>query len=68
MRDRAGFTFSNLDFEKLSNWPLWNGKDELPIDSVVAVGYTWMVYEHSGYSLSLTSNLLFVILLALGSK
>jgi hypothetical protein len=65
-KDRAGFSFSELDFEKLSNWPLWGGEDELPPDSFVAVGYTWGFYDsRTGYEPSVSSNLLFIILLAL---
>ncbi|KAM6491252.1 hypothetical protein JOM56_013491 [Amanita muscaria] len=64
----APFLFSDADFEKLPSWPRWKGEGKLPDDSLVVVGYTWTTYlSMSGaQSMSFSSNLLFVILLALG--
>lgn len=61
------FTFSDADFEKLPSWPKWKSQDELPDDSIIVVGYTWTTYLNSAQTLTFSSNLLFVILLALGS-
>lgn len=61
------FMFTSDDFQKLPKWPLWKGKGEIPDDSLVVVGYTWTTYTgYSSSSPSLSSNLLFVILVGLG--
>lgn len=63
------FMFTDDDFKNLPKWPLWKGTDELPPDSLVVVGYTWTTYTgYSSTSPSLSSNLLFVILLGLGDE
>ncbi|KAM6502797.1 hypothetical protein JOM56_002774 [Amanita muscaria] len=63
------FSFSDADFDKLSSWPRWKAEGELPDDSLVVVGYTWTTYlsMNGSQSMSFSSNLLFVILLALAS-
>ena len=62
---QKAFSFTSTDFEMLANWPQWKSERELPVDSIVAIGYTWTTYTTGSY-LNLSSNLLFVILLALG--
>jgi hypothetical protein len=66
-RTKAGrpFVFTDKDFQDLSSFPLFkNGSQDLPVDSVVAVGYTLSTYyaERSGVTV-LSSNVQFVILL-----
>lgn len=66
VKERDGFSFTDADFENLSSWPLYKGgPTEVPLDAVVSVGYTLGTYRgNAGHVLS--SNLIFVILLALG--
>ena len=64
---RPAFSFSDADFEKLPSWPKWMGEGELPNDSLVVVGYTWTTYMNASQVMSFSSNLLFVILLGLGT-
>ena len=56
--------FSDADFRNLVRRPLYkNGVEELPLHSVVSVGYTLAVYPGvNGRGLS--SNIQFVIVLA----
>jgi hypothetical protein len=59
------FTFSDKDFIDLPSWPLYKkGNRELPLDAVVAVGYTINTYSTERYALALSLNVQFVILLA----
>ncbi|KAF8874597.1 hypothetical protein BD779DRAFT_1678665 [Infundibulicybe gibba] len=69
---RAGrgspFTFSDADFANLSQWPLYKkGQADLPVDSMVAVGYTVSLYEWPVGSKDdqLSTNLQFAILLGI---
>jgi hypothetical protein len=63
--DRLAFSFSDADFRRLSSWPLYkDGQEELPLESVVSVGYTLSTYlAPTGRVLS--SNIQFVIMLAI---
>lgn len=68
-RRRAGraFSFTDKDFQDLSDFPLFkNGSQDLPANAVVAVGYTLSTYvaERSGLTV-LSSNIQFAILLGL---
>lgn len=70
-RAKAGrpFTFTDKEFQDLSSFPLYkNGSRDLPVDSVVAVGYTLSTYfaERSGMTV-LSSNIQFVILLGIAA-
>ena len=61
------FTFSDVDFSKLSTgtWPLYEqGLQDLLCDAVVSVGYTLNTFGE-GPRGRLSTNLHFVILLAL---
>ena len=61
---KPAFTFSNADFNKLLTWPLYKeGTSEIPVDSIVSVGYTLGTYKGST-GLVLSSNIQFVIVLA----
>ena len=62
--NRAAFSFSDADFRRLSSWPQYkDGQEELPLESVVSVGYTLGTYlTPTGHVLS--SNIQFVIVLA----
>ena len=66
-RARSGkpaFTFSVADFDKLSTWPLYKkGTCEIPVDSIVSVGYTLGTYKGTTGPV-LSSNIQFVIVLA----
>lgn len=66
-RERNGkpaFTFSDADFSKLSTWPLYKkGTSEIPVDSIVSVGYTLGTYKGTTGPV-LSSNIQFVIVLA----
>lgn len=65
-KGRKGFSFSHADFRNLSSWPLYGGgQKEVPLDAVVSVGYTLGTYR-GGAGPVLSSNLIFVVLLALG--
>ena len=69
-RARSGkpaFTFSVADFDKLSTWPLYlykKGTCEIPVDSIVSVGYTLGTYKGTTGPV-LSSNIQFVIVLAI---
>jgi hypothetical protein len=62
------FTFSDADFGKISSWPLYEGgTQDLPCDAIVSVGYTLNTFgEGSRGPNALSTNLHFVILLAIG--
>ena len=61
---KAAFVFSDADFHKLTSWPLYRkGSNEIPIDSVVSVGYTLGSYKGTTGPV-LSSNIQFVIVLA----
>jgi hypothetical protein len=61
--DHLAFLFSDADFRRLASWPLYqDGQEELPLDSIVSVGYTLSTYlVPTGRVLS--SNIQFVIML-----
>jgi hypothetical protein len=62
--DCLAFSFSDADFRRLASWPLYqDGQEELPLNSIVSVGYTLSTYlVPTGGVLS--SNIQFVIVLA----
>ena len=66
-RARSGkpaFAFSDADFNKLSTWHLYKkGTCEIPVDSIVSVGYTLGTYKGTAGPV-LSSNIQFVIVLA----
>jgi len=65
-KGRKGFTFSDADFKNIASWPIYGGgPKEVPLDAVVSIGYTLGTYRGSAGPV-LSSNLIFVILLALG--
>ena len=64
---KLAFSFLDADFDKLPSWLKWSGKGELPDDSLIVVGYTWTTYISSSQIMLFSSNLLFIILLALGT-
>ena len=57
--------FKDTDFKQISSWPLYRkGMSEVPVDSVVSVGYSLGTYKGiSGPVLS--SNIQFVIVLSI---
>jgi hypothetical protein len=61
---KPAFTFSDDDFNKLVTWPLYKkGTTEIPVDSIVSVGYTLATYKGSSGSM-LSTNIQFVVVLA----
>ena len=59
------FTFTDNNFRELSSWPLYrDSAEDAPADAVLAVGYTLNTYAGKN-STVLSSNVQFVILLAL---
>jgi len=59
------FTFTEDNFRELSSWPLYcDGAEDVPTDGILAVGYTLNTYAGKN-STVLSSNVQFVILLAL---
>jgi len=61
---KPAFMFSDADFSKLSTWPLYRkGTSEIPVDSIVSVGYTLGTYKGTTGPV-LSSNIQFVIVLA----
>jgi hypothetical protein len=64
-KGQKGFTFSDANFKNLSSWPIYGGgSTEVPVDALVSVGYTLGTYRGSAGPV-LSSNLIFVVLLAL---
>lgn len=65
---RPPFMFTDADFARLSSWPIYRkGAAEVPIESVVSVGYSLSTYR--GVSgLVLSSNIQFVVLLSVLKK
>ena len=62
---KPAFMFSEADFKSLSSWPLYHkGTSEIPVDSVVSVGYTLGTYKGTTGPV-LSSNIQFVIVLAI---
>jgi len=64
------FAFTDEDFQNLSRFPLYKkGTRDLPVNSVVAVGYTLSTYyaECSGTTV-LSSNVQFVVLLGVAAE
>jgi hypothetical protein len=62
------FCFSDADFSKLNTWPLYEqGHRDLPFEAFVSVGYTLNTFGEGprGGPNGLSTNLLFVILIAL---
>ncbi|KAF8884362.1 hypothetical protein BD779DRAFT_1787287 [Infundibulicybe gibba] len=63
------FKFTDKDFDRLTSLPLYrNGQEDLPVDAVVAVGYTLNTYDrryNGGSTEQLSSNVHFVILLGI---
>ncbi|KAF8881013.1 hypothetical protein BD779DRAFT_1675678 [Infundibulicybe gibba] len=63
------FKFTDKDFDRLTSMPLYrNGREDLPMDAIVAVGYTLNTYVrhyNGGSTEQLSSNVLFVILLGI---
>ena len=58
------FMFSDMDFRHLATWPLYKHNiEELPLHSIVSVGYTIGVYSGTS-GLGLSSNVQFMIVLA----
>jgi len=59
------FLFTESNFNNISTWPMYRkGKSDIPVDSIVSVGYTLSTYKGlSGPILS--SNVQFVILLSI---
>jgi hypothetical protein len=56
--------FNDSDFQRLSTWPLYRkGTKEIPVDSIVSVGYTIGTYRGATGPV-LSSNIRFVILLS----
>ena len=62
------FTFTEENFRNLSGMALYGGgKKEVPLNSVVAVGYTLSSYETGNLGTCLLTNVQFVILLGLAA-
>lgn len=60
------FDFTDAHFRDLPSWPLWrNGAQDIPVDSVAAVGYTFNMYLGGSGKTCLSTNIQFVILLGL---
>jgi hypothetical protein len=63
-KGKPAFMFSDADFNQLSSWPLYlKGTSEIPVDSIVSVGYTLGTYKGTTGAV-LSSNIQFVILLS----
>lgn len=61
---KPAFLFSDADFNKLTTRSLYGkGASEIPVDSVVSVGYTLGTYKGFAGPV-LSSNIQFVIVLA----
>jgi hypothetical protein len=67
LSNKPAFNFSDADFRHLATRPLYkNNEEEVPLHSVISVGYTLAAYMGTnGHALS--SNLQFVIVLAIPS-
>ena len=65
-----GFLFKDSDFHNLSKFPIFeDGKQDLPSDSLVAVGYTLGTYTSDGYTApNLSTNIQFVIFLGVSAE
>ena len=62
---KPAFMFTDADFKRLPTWPLYKkGSSEIPVDSVVSVGYTLGTYKSTTSGTVLSSNIQFVIVLA----
>jgi hypothetical protein len=62
----SAFQFTDEDFRNLPSWPLYQeGSCEIPLDAVVAVGYTLSTYVGNSGLRCLSTNAQFVVLLAL---
>ncbi|KAF8811289.1 hypothetical protein BYT27DRAFT_7208705 [Phlegmacium glaucopus] len=60
----APFTFTDADFANLLSWPLYRkGANDIPLDSVVSVGYTLSSYKGASGPV-LSSNIHFVIVIS----
>ena len=61
---QAPFTFTDADFANLASWPLYRkGSSDIPLDSVVSVGYTLSSYKGASGPV-LSSNAQFVIIIS----
>lgn len=62
---RPPFLFTDSDFNNLSSWPLYRkGTSDIPVDSIVSVGYTLSTYKGTSGTI-LSSNIHFVILISI---
>ena len=62
---RAPFLFTDADFNNLPSWPLYRkGQSDIPVDSIVSVGYALSTYKGTSGPV-LSSNILFVILISI---
>lgn len=63
-RGRPAFAFTDTDFKRLSSWPLYHkGSSDIPLESVVSVGYSLSTYKAASGSV-LSSNIQSVIVLS----
>jgi len=62
---RPAFVFMDADFKALSSWHLYKkGASEIPLNSVVSVGYMLSTYKGNSGSV-LSSNIQFVIVISM---
>ena len=60
----APFMFTDSDFANLLSWPLYRkGATDIPVDSIVSVGYSLSTYRGASGPV-LSSNIHFVIIIS----